>query len=146
MHSQRRHHFTISRYRSNRTRGERSRRGRFFAVALVVAAAVAAGCLGTAKPAQASAGNVWVIFSSPADCPYGGSVTGIYAAIDGVWSTGPGGDWGDNIIYPHVLFYQWNTLNARVFCNRPWYRGGGYWNYSIYHQFYPVGWNQNFWF
>lgn len=98
-----------------------------------------------ASPALA-AGNANVYVSFPTwlgNCPGGGSVTGIYAAVGNTWSTA--GDWGDDLIYPSVNLYQSNALNARVFCNRPWYNGGGYWVNVVGINFTPTRPGQTFW-
>src|SRR5437016_2708104 len=66
--------------------------------------------LATAEPAAAwTTGNVWVNFGSW-NCPSGGSVVGIYWAVDNVSSGPAGGDWGDNVIYPSVRIGAGNTL------------------------------------
>lgn len=71
-------------------------------------------------PAQAwTGGNVWVNFGSW-NCPGGGSVVGIYWAVDG-YSSGPaGGDWGDNVIYPRVRVGSgsFNTLSYQLMCKK----------------------------
>lgn len=85
------------------------------ALALVVTGVVAG-------PSPASAwtrGNVWVNFGSW-NCPSGGSVVGIYWAVDG-YSSGPAsGDWGDNVIYPSVRVGSgsYNTLSYQLFCKK----------------------------
>jgi hypothetical protein len=85
--------------------------------------------LGIAQAAPASAytgGNVWVNFGSW-NCTGGGSVIGIYWAVDD-YSVGPaGGDWGDNVIYPHVRVGSgaYNTLSYSLFCKK--------WGWYTYH-------------
>lgn len=76
------------------------------------------------EPAHAwSGGNVWVNFGSW-NCPQGGSVVGIYWAVDS-YSSGPAsGDWGDNVIYPRVRVGtgSFNTLSYQLFCKKwGWY-------------------------
>lgn len=87
--------------------------------------AMTAGLLVAAvTPAQAwTGGNVWVNFG-PWNCPGGGSVVGIYWAVDN-YSSGPaGGDWGDNVIYPRVRVGSgaYNTLSYELRCKKwGWY-------------------------
>jgi hypothetical protein len=95
---------------------------------LVLLATTAALAAAVAAPAQAwTAGNVWVNFGSW-NCPGGGSVAGVYWAVDG-FSAGPaGGDWGDNVIYPRVRVGAgaYNTLSYTVKCQKwGWYPTGG---------------------
>lgn len=97
----------------------------------------------TASPAQAwYAGRAWVIVGNW-NCVGGGTVTGVFGAVDDMWS---GGDWGDNVVYPRVRINGSNVFNARAFCSRPWYKGGSYWINVAWKQFYPTANNQNFWF
>jgi hypothetical protein len=126
-----------------------------FVVLLAVTATVVSGALAyagiSASPASAAStaylGNVWVIYqNAPWNCPAGGSVVGIYAAVGDTWSTGGGGDWGDNIVYPRVWIGRYNTISAQVYCSRPWWRGGGYWGVASQHTFYASFGGQNFWF
>ncbi len=74
----------------------------------------------SAAPASAyTGGNVWINYSSSM-CTGGGSVVGIYWAVDN-YSSGPaGGDWGDNVIYPSVRVGSGasNTLSFSLFCKR----------------------------
>ena len=89
------------------------------ALALLVTGTVAGS-----SPASAwSTGNVWVNFGAW-NCPSGGSVVGIYWAVDGL-SSGPAtGDWGDNVIYPTVRVGSgsYNTLSYQLFCKKwGWY-------------------------
>ena len=76
----------------------------------------------TTAPAHAwTRGNVWVNFGSW-NCPGGGSVVGIYWAVDG-FSSGPsGGDWGDNVIYPTVRVGSGahNMLSYQLMCRNGW--------------------------
>ncbi len=70
-----------------------------------------------ASPASAATGNVWINFSNSM-CTGGGSVIGIYWAVDNV-SVGPaGGDWGDNVIYPQVRIGAQSTINFTLMCKR----------------------------
>ena len=83
-----------------------------------------AGLVGTSTPAQAwTGGNVWVNFSNTM-CTGGGSVVGVYWAVDS-YSSGPAtGDWGDNVIYPRVRVGSgaYNTLSFQLFCKKwGWY-------------------------
>ncbi|MFI6101388.1 hypothetical protein ACIA8G_38070 [Lentzea sp. NPDC051213] len=92
--------------------------------AAAVFAASLALVLGAAAPAQAwTGGNVWVNFGSW-NCPAGGSVVGVYWAVD-AYSSGPAeGDWGDNVIYPRVRVGSgsYNTLSYQVMCKKwGWY-------------------------
>jgi len=100
------------------------------ALARKVASVLAASAIGLsatvteATPALAwSGGNVWVNFGSW-NCPQGGSVNGIYWAVD-TYSGGPAtGDWGDNVIYPRVRVGSgsYNTLSYQLFCKKwGWY-------------------------
>lgn len=116
-------------------------------VALLASFAVALGVtLGTAIPAYAwDRGNVWVMFGD-SNCPAGGSVVGIYWGVDGFSSGPPGGDWGDNIIYPEVRVgsNSYNWLSYTLYCDAWWrtqYR-------SVTSQKYlsPYESNLNFWY
>src|SRR4051812_6582904 len=81
----------------------------------VPAAALALGAVTLAAAPASAAGNGAVYISFPTwlgNCPAGGSVTGIAAAIGNTWSTG--GDYGDDLIYGSVWLWQSNQLNARV--------------------------------
>ncbi|MCX5370188.1 hypothetical protein OG613_15550 [Streptomyces sp. NBC_00015] len=88
-------------------------------------AMAAAGVVGlAAAPASAwTGGNVWVNLGSW-NCPAGGSVVGVYWAVD-AYSSGPaGGDWGDNVIYPRVRVGAGahNTLSYQTICKKwGWY-------------------------
>jgi hypothetical protein len=72
-------------------------------------------------------------------------VRGGHAAIDGLWSTPPAGDWGDDLVYPHVRLNGWNTISAENLCTRPWYQGGNYWGPATSVNIYPTRYNQTFW-
>jgi hypothetical protein len=108
------------------------------------AVAVAAVMGVTAQSASASyVGHAYIVVSN-ANCVGGGQVTGIFGAVDTVWS---GGDWGDNIIYPAVRIGASNTFNARAYCDRPWWDPrGDYWVNIIWKVFTPSYNNQTFWF
>ncbi|MFD7937201.1 hypothetical protein ACFV4T_22175 [Streptomyces sp. NPDC059755] len=88
-------------------------------------AMTAVGVVGlAAAPASAwTGGNVWVNLGSW-NCPAGGSVVGVYWAVD-AYSSGPaGGDWGDNVIYPRVRVGTGahNTLSYQTICKKwGWY-------------------------
>ena len=113
--------------------------------ALMVTLATAGGGFAVlgAAPAQAySYGWIYLVFPTWAgNCPNGGSVTYISAAVgphDDTWS---GGDGGDDIIYPRVAMNQWNTVDAEVFCSR-----GALSNYyPIHSSFYPSRNNETVW-
>ncbi|MFJ2825646.1 hypothetical protein ACIO7M_31710 [Streptomyces toxytricini] len=93
--------------------------------AVLAGSLMALGVVGlSAAPASAwSGGNVWVNFGSW-NCPAGGSVVGVYWAVD-AYSSGPaGGDWGDNVIYPRVRVGAgaYNTLSYQTMCKKwGWY-------------------------
>jgi hypothetical protein len=75
--------------------------------------------LNAAPAAAYTSGNVWVNFSSTM-CTGGGSVVGIYWAVDN-YSSGPAsGDWGDNTIYPKVRVgtNSYNTLSFSLYCKK----------------------------
>ncbi|MFF3938168.1 hypothetical protein [Streptomyces phaeofaciens] len=101
------------------------RRARLWAAGTLMAA----GAVGlAAAPASAwTGGNVWVNFGSW-NCPAGGSVVGVYWAVD-AYSSGPAtGDWGDNVIYPRVRVGSgsYNTLSYQVVCKKwGWYQYKG---------------------
>ena len=116
----------------------------FFAAAVLVISSFGV----SAPTAHASTGYGYVYVSFPTwlgNCPYGGSVRGIYAANGYLWSTPPTGDWGDDLIYPKVLFYSNNPISFQNFCYRPWWQGGTYrapaWQVTIY----PTRYGQTFW-
>src|SRR6266545_7276577 len=100
-----------------------------------------------ASPAQAYPySNVYVSFPTwLANCPWGGSVTGIYAANGNIWSTPASGDWGDDLIYPKVDLYANNQISAQVFCSRSWWQGGSYWGPTVSATIYPTRGGQTFW-
>jgi hypothetical protein len=100
-----------------------------------------------AAPAEATPySNIYVSFPTwLANCPNGGSVTGINAAVGDLWSTPPGGDWGDDLIYPKVDLYTSNDISAQNYCSRPWYDGGGYWGPAVSAAIYPTRGGQTFW-
>lgn len=109
------------------------------AVALLVMAPAAGSRSSTVS-------NVYISYPTwYGNCPGGGSVTGIYAASGILWSTSPGGDWGDDLIYPKVDLYTYNTISAKLYCRRPWYRGGGYWGPAVSATIYPTRGGQTFW-
>ena len=104
---------------------------------------LAAGAGATAQTASAYPnGNVWLIIKN-SNCFAGGKVTGVFGAVSASWS---GGDWGDNIIYPYVVFNQTDVFNGRAWCSNSYVPGGGYWINIVWFQFRPTGWNQNFWY
>lgn len=106
---------------------------------------VSATELATSAPANASSlGDVYVAYPSwGGNCPGGGSVVGIYAASGNLWSTGPYGDWGDDLIYPTVQLYAWNTISAQLFC-KTWY-GWTYRSVSYAVNIYPTRSGETFW-
>ena len=88
---------------------------------VTVAVSALALLVGTAAPASAANGNVWINFSSTM-CTGGGSVVGIHWAVDNVSSGPAGGDWGDNIIYPTVRIGAKSTLSFTLMCKKwGWY-------------------------
>ena len=115
---------------------------------IAIGALAATGLAVTAAtPAQAALySSIYVSFPTwLANCPNGGKVTVINAAVGDLWSTPPGGDWGDDLIYPKVNLYTYNEISAQNFCSRPWYDGGGYWAPAVSAAFYPTRGNQTFW-
>jgi hypothetical protein len=80
-----------------------------------------------------------------ANCPAGGSVTGIFAANGDLWSTPAGGDWGDDLVYPKVNLNANNQISGQGYCNRPWYKGGSYWGPAVSATIYPTRGGQTFW-
>jgi hypothetical protein len=91
---------------------------------LVTVAVTAVSLMAITPTASAwSQGNVWVNFGSW-NCPSGGSVVGIYWAVD-AYSSGPaGGDWGDSVIYPSVRVGSgaYNVLSYQLSCKKwGWY-------------------------
>jgi hypothetical protein len=114
---------------------------------LSTAAMIFAGVFTVAQPAQAYPySNVYVSFPTwLANCPSGGNVIGINAAVGNIWVTPAGGDWGDDLVYPKVELYANNTISAQNYCDRPWYQGGGYWAPAVQVTFYPTRTGQTFW-
>ena len=97
----------------------------------------------SAQPAQAANANVWLNFSN-GYCVGGGTMTGVFGAVDGVWT---GGDWGDRVLYPVAALGRTNTFNGRAYCDRPWYDPrGDYWVNIIWKEFYPTRAGQAFYF
>ena len=116
------------------------------AVALAVVAVGSVGALAlTTSAAQAApVSNVYVSYPTwLGNCPGGGSVTGIFAANGALWSNA--GDWGDDLIYPRVYLNAGNPISARLYCSRPWYRGGDYWGPTVYANIRPTRGGQTFW-
>lgn len=86
-----------------------------------VAVSAVALLVGMAAPASAANGNVWINFSNTM-CTGGGSVVGVYWAVDNVSSGPAGGDWGDNVIYPTVRIGAQSTLSFTLMCKKwGWY-------------------------
>jgi hypothetical protein len=112
--------------------------------ALALATSILAGTTLTAAPANAAGNaNVWLNFSN-SYCVGGGTMTGVFGAVDNVWS---GGDWGDRVLYPRAQLYRTNTFNGRAYCDRPWYDPrGDYWVNIIWKEFYPTRNGQAFYF
>jgi hypothetical protein len=104
--------------------GEDMRYGR--RIASVAAAMVILGVMAVSAPvANAANGNVWINFGTW-NCPSGGSVVGVYWAVDNVSSGPPGGDWGDNVIYPTVRIGAWSTISYQLYCKKwGWYQYRG---------------------
>jgi hypothetical protein len=101
--------------------------------------------VGVIAPPEASAypyGNVYLVVGNW-NCVGGGKVTGVFGAVDQVWT---GGDWGNNIIYPRVDLNRTNTFNGRAYCDRPWYQGPDYWINVTWWRFYPTRTGQTFWY
>ncbi|MER5807337.1 hypothetical protein ABT143_03920 [Streptomyces sp. NPDC002033] len=102
-------------------RGSLLRKSR--AVLVGSALTLSALALGAGPASAWSGGNVWVNFGSW-NCPGGGSVVGVYWAVD-AYSSGPAeGDWGDNVIYPRVRVGSgaYNTLSYQTMCKKwGWY-------------------------
>ncbi len=119
-------------------------------IAAVAAISIVAAFTALAAPSASAAyaGNVWVIYqNNRTNCPGGGNVVGISAAVGDIWTTGGGGDWGDNIIYPRVLIGAWNVISAQVWCKLPWYQGSRiYPGTPSQHTFYASYPGQNLWF
>lgn len=88
----------------------------------VLAAMVVIGVMAISAPAaNAANANVWINFGSW-NCPSGGSVVGVYWAVDNVSSGPAGGDWGDNVIYPTVRIGAWSTISYQLQCKKwGWY-------------------------
>ncbi|MET7425211.1 hypothetical protein [Dactylosporangium sp. NPDC005555] len=101
----------------------KSVRARIASVAAAVVMGVGAVALQASPAAAWSTGNVWVNFGSW-NCVDGGTVDGIYWAVDTLSSGPAGGDWGDNVIYPQVRVGSgsFNTLSYQLFCRKwGWY-------------------------
>lgn len=113
-------------------------------VVLLVACGMAITAGASAPPAKAYyRGNVWVIYNN-SFC--WGSVVAIYWGVDWFSSGPPGGDWGDNVIYPSVRIGGWNTISAQLWCKRPWWAGGGiYIGPAVQRSFYASYPGQNIW-
>jgi hypothetical protein len=126
----------------SRRRGMLSRVRTIRSAVVLTAAASLGLTVGVATPAQAATANVWIVVDNR-NCVGGGTVIGVWGAVDWVWS---GGDWGDNVLYPRAELYRTNTFSGRAYCQRPWYRGGDYWINVTWKQFYPTRSGQTFWF
>jgi hypothetical protein len=100
--------------------------------------------IAASAPAEAySYGWVYLVFPTwLGNCPAGGSVYSIEAAVgpyDDVWS---GGDSGDDIIYPEVALGQTNEVDAAVLCKNG---SRSYWNDAVHATFKPTRTKQTFW-
>lgn len=100
----------------NETRALHSIRARLGTMITVALAAMTL-LIGSAAPASAANGNVWINFSKTM-CTGGGSVVGVYWAVDNVSSGPAGGDWGDNVIYPTVRIGAQSTISFTLMCKR----------------------------
>ena len=93
-----------------------------------------------------SAGYIYVSYPTWLNnCPQGGSVKGIFAAVDGMWSAPASGDWGDDLVYPRVRLGDWNTISARNFCSKWGLSRRGLLGSNYLGTFYPTRYNQTFW-
>jgi hypothetical protein len=121
-----------------------SRRLRSTLTAVTLAVGLVGAAVVAASPAQAwTAGHIYVSFPAwLGNCPQGGNVVGINAAVDGMWT---GGDWGDDLVYPRVRVGDWNTVSAQNFCKQSGRPGGGYWAPAVSVRFYPTRSNQTVW-
>jgi hypothetical protein len=94
---------------------------KWMTVLLVGSLSAVGGGVLAAQPAAAANGNVWINFSSIM-CPSGGSVVGVYWAVDSLSSGPASGDWGDNVIYPTVRIGASSTISFQLFCKKwGWY-------------------------
>jgi len=112
--------------------------------AAAVLVAVSGATFATSAPAYAYSYG-WIYLSFPTwlgNCPGGGSVYTIMAAVgpyDDVWS---GGDSGDDIIYPKVAMGQTNQVAAAVLCKNG---NRSYWNDAVVATFKPTRNNETVW-
>uniref|UniRef100_UPI003D8A083A hypothetical protein n=1 Tax=Gordonia sp. B7-2 TaxID=3420932 RepID=UPI003D8A083A len=88
------------------------------AIAMLVALSIAVGGATVATPpAQAITG--WIYISFPkwlGNCPAGGSVFAILAAVGNTWTTGGKFDWGDDLVYAKVNLNKSQQVSAQVWC------------------------------
>lgn len=95
-----------------------------------------------------AAGTGYVYLSYPTwagNCPSGGSVRGLYGAVDTLWATPAGGDWGDDLVYAKVRLGANSTVSMQPICYRPWYRGGSYRGVVTQHVIKATRSGQTFW-
>ncbi len=111
-------------------------------LSVVLFATASSAMVPTASAAEPGNANSYLVVNNWR-CVGGGRVTGVFGAVD---RTSAYGDWGDNIIYPRVVKGVTNQFNGRAYCDRPWYRGGGYWINVILWNFKPTASGQTFWF
>lgn len=115
------------------------------ASALLAIASVAG--ITAAQPAEA-AGTGYVYIAMPTwagNCPNGGSVKGVHAAVDALWSTPARGDWGDDLVYAKVRMGSSSTVSVKPFCSRSWWRGGSYWGPASQQVIKATRHGQTFW-
>jgi hypothetical protein len=96
--------------------------------ALAVAGAIVAALVTAASPASAAgAGTVKVTYGSW-DCTAGGTPQIALMSIDNggqvSWQSG-------DTATTWSLLGQQVQINATLFCHRPWYRGGNYYEYNF---------------
>lgn len=94
-----------------------------------------------AAPAASAAPLGWVYISTPTwlgNCPAGGSVTQLRAAVGNTWS---GGDAGDDLLYVKVRLNENQQVSYTAFCNR-W---PGYWQPGVAQNIRPTRNNQTVW-
>jgi|SRR5581483_4461774 len=117
---------------------------------LLAVAALAAGlAAGGATAASKSTAYIYISFPTwEGNCSKGGSVrtinatTGPYGEL---WTTPPGGDKGDDLIYAKVALYSYNKVSYQNFCYKGWFGISSYWDAPYQVTIYPTRAGQTFW-
>jgi hypothetical protein len=106
-------------------------------------AAAVTGLATSAAPAHASGAtyNYIVMPTWQGNCPGGGSVAWVGAASWSASTSGSASDWGDDIVYLRVGYYEPVTITGNVICR--WWWGGTYNGPAVSVTIYPTRYQQS---